>query len=282
MKLLRFGPAGAERPGILIDGFIRDLSALLPALGPDQLSPLELDRLRSLDFSALPVVPEGVRLGAPLQGVRKFIAIGLNYHDHAEESGQPIPREPIVFNKWTSCIGGPDDDIVQPPESTMLDWEVELGIVIGTQARRVSEAQALQHVAGYVLMNDVSERFFQLRHDGGQWDKGKGFDTFGPIGPWLVTSDEVPDPQALDLWLSVNGETQQSGSTSRMIFSCAQLVSYCSQIMTLEPGDLIATGTPAGVGLGFKPPKFLQPGDTVELGATGLGSQRQRVVALTP
>lgn len=279
MKLLRFGPLGAERPGILVDGRVRDLSSVIPTLGPDQLAPEALERIRAVNPDTLPLAPEGGRLGAPLEGVGKFVAIGLNYHDHAKESGQPIPREPVVFNKWTSCISGPNDDIVQPPESTMLDWEVELGIVIGTRAQRVTEANALQHVAGYLLMNDVSERFFQLRHDGGQWDKGKGFDTFGPIGPWLATADEIPDPQALDLWLSVNGERMQSGSTSSMIFSCAQLVSYCSRIMTLEPGDLIATGTPAGVGLGFKPPRLLSAGDVVELGATNLGSQRQRVVA---
>ena len=227
----------------------------------------------------MPVVEGSPRLGAPFGGTRKFVAIGLNYHDHAQESGQPAPREPVVFSKWTSCIVGPNDDILQPPESSMLDWEAELGIVIGTEARRVSEADALAHVAGYCVVNDVSERDFQLRRDGGQWDKGKGFDSFGPIGPWLVTPDEVGNPQTLDVWLKVNGQVMQNGNTARMIFGCAKLVSYCSSIMTLEPGDIITTGTPAGVGLGMKPPRFLAPGDVVELGIAGLGAQRQRVVA---
>lgn len=280
MKLLRYGAPGHERPGLLAqDGQIRDLSAVIPDIGPAQLSPQTLARLQELDPNTLPVVHDSPRLGAPVTGVRKFVAIGLNYHDHAQESGQPVPREPVVFGKWSSCIGGPHDDIVQPPESTMLDWEVELGIVIGSRARRVSEKDALGCVAGYLVVNDVSERDFQLRRDGGQWDKGKGFDTFGPLGPWLVSADEIADPQALDLWLKVNGERMQAGSTSRMIFSCAQLVSYCSRIMTLEPGDVIATGTPAGVGLGLKPPRFLKAGDVVELGITGLGAQRQQVVA---
>lgn len=281
MKLLRYGPVGHEKPGLLDNnGNIRDLSALLPDLGPAQISPAALAALRALDISKLPVVEGNPRLGAPVTGTAKFIAIGLNYHDHAEESGQPIPREPVVFNKWSSCICGPNDDIVQPPESTMLDWEVELGIVIGTQARRVGEADALAHVAGYCVVNDVSERHFQLKRDGGQWDKGKGFDSFGPVGPWLVTADEVGDPQALAVWLKVNGEQKQNGNTNRMIYSCAKLVSYCSHLMTLEPGDIITTGTPAGVGLGFKPPQFLRPGDVVELGIALLGTQRQRVVSM--
>jgi len=279
MKLLRHGAPGAEKPGLLAaDGTLRDLSVLVVDLGPDQLAPAALAALRAIDPMRLPVVEGTPRLGAPFTGTRKFIAIGLNYHDHAEESGQSLPHEPVVFNKWTSCIGGPDDDIVPPPGSTMLDWEVELGIVIGSTARSVAEADALAHVAGYCVVNDVSERHFQLKRDGGQWDKGKGFDTFGPVGPWLVTSDEIGDPQALDLWLKVNGKTMQNGSTSKMIFSCAQLVSYCSQLMTLEPGDIITTGTPAGVGLGMQPPVFLLPGDVVELGISGLGSQRQHVV----
>lgn len=278
MKLLRHGAPGAERPGIHAnDGTMRDLSGLLTDLGPDQLTPAVLTALRAIDPMRLPVVEGQPRLGAPFAGTRKFIAIGLNFHDHAEESGQPLPHEPVVFSKWTSCIGGPNDDIVPPAGSTMLDWEVELGIVIGTMARSVEEVDALAHVAGFCVVNDVSERHFQLKRDGGQWDKGKGFDTFGPVGPWLVTSDEVGDPQALDIWLKVNGKTMQSGHTSKMIFSCARLVSYCSKLMTLEPGDIITTGTPAGVGLGMKPPVFLQPGDVVELGISGLGVQRQKV-----
>lgn len=280
MKLLRYGPAGQEKPGVLADdGSLRDLSALLPELGPAQLAPAALAALRALDPLQLPEVEGSPRMGLPFTGTRKFIAIGLNYHDHAEESGQPIPREPVVFCKWVSCLGGPNDDIVQPPDSTMLDWEVEIAIVIGSTARRVAEADALAHVAGYCVANDVSERHFQLMHDGGQWDKGKGFDSFGPVGPWLVTADEVGDPQGLDLWLKVNGQTMQNGNTAKMIFGCAQLVSYCSHLMTLEPGDIITTGTPAGVGLGMKPPLFLKPGDVVELGITGLGVQSQRVVA---
>ncbi|UUX93996.1 fumarylacetoacetate hydrolase family protein [Aquabacterium sp. J223] len=278
MKLLRHGIQGAEKPGLLAgDGTLRDLSGLLADLGPDQLALGALAALRAIDPMRLPVVEGTPRLGPPIAGTRKFIAIGLNYHDHAEESGQSVPNEPVVFSKWTSCIGGPNDDIVPPPGSTMLDWEVELGIVIGSTARSVGEADALAHVAGYCVVNDVSERHFQLKRDGGQWDKGKGFDSFGPVGPWLVTSDEVGDPQSLDLWLKVNGKTMQNGTTSKMIFSCARLVSYCSGLMTLEPGDIIATGTPAGVGLGMKPPVFLQPGDVVELGIRGLGTQRQQV-----
>ncbi|MDO8768710.1 MAG: fumarylacetoacetate hydrolase family protein [Burkholderiaceae bacterium] len=278
MKLMRHGPAGQERPGILgEDGSLRDLSALLEEIGPRQLSPESLAALRSIDWRQLPVVQGSPRLGAPFSGTRKFVAIGLNYHDHAEESGQPIPREPVVFNKWSSCIGGPNDDIVLPVGSSMLDWEAELGVVIGTTASQVSEAHALACVAGYCVVNDVSERDYQLQRDGGQWDKGKGFDTFGPIGPWLVTADEVGDPQNLNVWLKVNGEMRQNGNTGRMIYSCARLVSYCSSLMTLEPGDIITTGTPAGVGLGFKPPQFLKPGDTVELGIEKLGTQRQVV-----
>ena len=281
MKLLRHGPPGQEKPGLLAgDGTLRDLSDLIADIGPAQLSPAALAALRALDERRLPVVSGQPRLGPPLTGTRKFVAIGLNYHDHAEESGQPVPSEPVIFNKWTSCISGPNDDIVVPPESTMLDWEVEIGIVIGTQARRVAEVDALAHVAGYLLVNDVSERHFQLKRPGGQWDKGKGFDSFGPIGPWLVTSDEVGDPQQLRLWLEVNGEQMQNGHTSKMIFSCAALVSCCSHVMTLEPGDIITTGTPAGVGLGMKPPRLLKAGDVVELGIDKLGTQRQRVVPL--
>jgi 2-keto-4-pentenoate hydratase/2-oxohepta-3-ene-1,7-dioic acid hydratase in catechol pathway len=280
MKLLRHGARGHEKPGLLApDGSIRDLSGLLEDIGPSQLSPSSLAALRAIDPRALPLVPQGVRLGAPLAGTRKFVAIGLNYTDHAAETGAAAPAEPIVFNKWSSCICGPDDDIVQPPQSTMLDWEVELGVVIGMQARHASPQEALSFVAGYLVVNDVSERDFQMRRPGGQWDKGKGFDTFGPIGPWLVTADEIEDVQNLALWLKVNGQTKQAGNTANMIFSCAALVSHCSHLMTLEPGDIITTGTPAGVGLGLKPPQFLSPGDVVELGITHLGSQRQKVVA---
>lgn len=280
MKLLRFGPQGQERPGMLTaDGAIRDLSGLLVDIGPAQLSPAALAALNALNPDLLPLVEPGVRLGPPLIGTQKFIAIGLNYKDHAAETGAQAPSEPVVFGKWSSCICGPDDDIVPPPESTMLDWEVELGIVIGSRARRVSEQEALKFVAGYLTVNDVSERDFQTRRPGNQWDKGKGFDTFGPIGPWLVTVDEIPDPQSLELWLKVNGQLRQNSSTSNMIFSCATLVSYCSHLMTLEPGDIIATGTPAGVGMGLKPQQFLVDGDVVELGISQLGSQRQKIVA---
>lgn len=218
------------------------------------------------------------RLGVPWSGIGKFVAIGLNYHEHAREAGMAAPAEPVMFTKWTSCLNGPDDDIVYPREGSKVDWEVELGIVIGSQARDVSEAQALSHVAGYVLTNDISERAFQTERSGGQWSKGKGLDTFGPVGPWLVTADEIGDPQQLDLWLDVNGQPRQRGNTRDMIFSCAQLVSYCSRVMTLEPGDLIITGTPPGVGMGLKPPQYLKPGDVMTLGISGLGQQRQQVI----
>ncbi len=279
MKLLRHGPAGQERPGLLDDeGRIRDLSGLLKDITPELLTPAGLSGLAAIDAARLPEVAAGTRLGVPWSGPSKYVAIGLNYHDHAAEAGMPVPREPVMFPKWLSCLCGPDDDTVMPPECTQLDWEVELGIVIGTRARHVDERQALDFVAGYCLANDVTERAFQIERSGGQWGKGKGFDTFGPVGPWLVTADEVGDPQQLDLWLDVNGVRRQSGHTSKMIFSCAQLVSCCSRVMTLEPGDLIITGTPPGVGMGLKPPQFLDEGDVVELGITGLGRQRQRIV----
>ncbi len=279
MKLLRFGQPGHERPAILdADGIGRDLGDLLPDLHPRLLAPATLRALRAIDPVRLPRIPDGTRIGPPVADIGKFIAIGLNYHAHAAETGNPAPTQPVVFAKWTSCIGGPDDDIVYPHPSCKLDWEVELGIVIGSQARHVAEEDALAHVAGYCLANDVSDRHYQREGGAGQWGKGKGFDSFGPIGPWLITTDEVPDPQNLDLWLAVNGETVQRSSTSDMIFSCARLVSECSRFMTLEPGDLIITGTPPGVGLGMKPPRFLQPGDVVTLGATSLGMQRQTVV----
>ena len=280
MKLLRYGPTGHEKPGRLdADGNIRDLSGLLDDITPKTLAPAALEVLKAIDPTRLPKVEGSPRLGVPWNGTPKFIAIGLNYHDHAVESGMPVPAEPVMFPKWTSCLAGPDDDIVPPEGFTRLDWEVELGIVIGSQARNVTADAALAHVAGFCVANDVSERSWQLEKSGGQWGKGKGFDSFGPVGPWLVTPDEVPDPQNLDLWLDVNGERMQTGNSRLMIFSCAEVVARCSQVMTLEPGDLIITGTPPGVGMGFKPPRFLKAGDVVELGISGLGRQRQRVVA---
>lgn len=280
MKLLRYGPQNEERPGILdAQGQVRDLSALIDDFTPGHLSPAGLAALAAIETQKLPVVPGTVRMGIPWNGISKYIAIGLNYHDHAEEAGMKVPEEPVMFTKWTSCLCGPNDDTVMPQECTKLDWEVELGIVIGTRARHVSPEDALKHVAGYCVANDVSERAFQIERSGGQWSKGKGFDTFGPVGPWLVTADEVGDPQDLDLWLDVNGVRKQTGNTSTMVFSCAQLVSYCSRMMTLEPGDLIITGTPPGVGMGFRPPQFLKPGDVVELGISKLGRQQQRIRA---
>jgi len=280
MKLLRYGAPGQERPGLLdAQGNARDLSALLGDIDAATLSRESMAALRAIDPRQLPLVPTGARLGVPWKGVRKFIAVGLNYRAHAAEGGMPVPDEPVLFPKWTSCLGGADDDIVVPHDRCKLDWEVELGIVIGTTARDVPEERALEYVAGYCVSNDVSDRHFQFEGGGGQWGKGKGFDTFGPVGPWLVTSDEVPDPQKLDLWLKVNGETMQNSNTADMVFGCAHLVSHCSHFMTLEPGDLIITGTPQGVGLGMKPPRFLKVGDVITLGITGLGAQTQRVVA---
>ena len=279
MKLLRYGPQGQERPGLLDDeGRVRDLSGLLQDIDAATLAPDRLAALRTLDARRLPLVPGPVRFGVPWTGVGKFIAVGLNYRAHAAESGMPLPEQPVLFPKWTSCLSGPDDDIALPHAACKLDWEVELGIVIGTRARDVPEQRALTHVAGYCLANDVSDRHFQFEGGGGQWGKGKGFDGFGPVGPWLVTADEVRDPQALGLWLAVNGQTMQQSSTADMVFGCAALVSHCSRFMTLEPGDLIITGTPQGVGLGQKPPRFLQPGDVVNLGIDGLGTQTQRIV----
>jgi ureidoglycolate lyase len=280
MKLLRYGAPGRERPGLLDRrGQIRDLSALLRDIDSTTLERGNLAALRELDPEALPLVSAPGRLGVPWTGMRKFIAVGLNYRAHAAEGGVPVPQQPVLFPKWTSCLNGPDDDVVIPYEGCKLDWEVELGIVIGATARNVSEQAALDHVAGYCLANDVSDRHFQFEGGAGQWGKGKGFDTFGPVGPYLVTADEVPNPQALDLWLKVNGETMQNSNTADMVFDCAHLVSHCSRFMTLEPGDLIITGTPQGVGLGMKPPRFLRAGDTVSLGITGLGQQTQRIVA---
>jgi 2-keto-4-pentenoate hydratase/2-oxohepta-3-ene-1,7-dioic acid hydratase in catechol pathway len=279
MKLFRYGPAGKEKPGILDrDGNKRDLSGVIADLSGDNLSPAALDRLRKLDPAKLPPVTGEPRLGTCVAAIPKLVCIGLNYHDHARETNMPIPKEPVVFLKATSSINGPNDEVVLPKAATKGDWEVELGIVIGAKAQYVAEHDALKYVAGYCIVNDVSERNFQLER-GGQWTKGKSCDTFAPIGPWLVTTDEVPDPQALDLVCEVSGQVMQKGNTRNMIFTCAQIVSYLSHFMTLLPGDVIPTGTPSGVGLGMKPPRFLKPGDTMRLTVTGLGEQRQHVVA---
>jgi 2-keto-4-pentenoate hydratase/2-oxohepta-3-ene-1,7-dioic acid hydratase in catechol pathway len=279
VKLLRYGPAGRERPGVLdAEGNIRDVTSVLAEIDAAALAPKRLAHLRKFDVSKLPIVRTKPRLGVPYVGISKFIGIGLNYSDHAAESNMPIPAEPIVFMKATTCINGPNDDIVQPKYSTKLDWEVELGVVIGSTARYVEERDALAHVAGYCIVNDVSERNFQLER-GAQWDKGKGCDTFGPIGPYLVTTDEITDPQTLGMWLDVNGEKRQRGNTRTMIFGVAKIVSYVSHFMTLLPGDIIATGTPPGVGMGMQPPQFLKPGDSMALGIAGLGEQHQRVVS---
>ena len=279
MKLMRHGPKGAEQPA-LVDaaGKVYDLSGVLADIAPTTLSPPSLDRLRALDVGTLPVVAQPGRIAPPWTGMGKFICIGLNYADHAAESGAPIPSEPIIFMKPPTVAIGCNDPVVMPKDSVKTDWEVELGVVIGSKARYVSEADALSHVAGYCVVNDVSEREYQLER-GGTWDKGKGCDTFGPVGPWLVTADEVPDPQALAMWLDVNGRRFQNGNTKTMIFGVAQLVSYVSRFMTLHPGDLISTGTPPGVGLGQKPPLYLKAGDEMRLGIAGLGEQHQRVHA---
>jgi 2-keto-4-pentenoate hydratase/2-oxohepta-3-ene-1,7-dioic acid hydratase in catechol pathway len=281
MKLLRYGPAGHEKPGLLdADGRIRDLSSIVANIDSGVLAPSRLAHLRKFDPAKLPLVRGTPRLGVPYTGIGKFIAIGLNYSDHAAESGMPVPAEPIVFMKATTCITGPNDGIVLPKGSTKSDWEVELGVVIGTKAQYVEEDDALKHVAGYCVINDVSERNFQLER-GSQWDKGKGCDTFGPIGPYLVTPDSVADPHGLDMWLDVNGQPRQRGNTKTMVFGVAHLVSYISRFMTLMPGDIITTGTPPGVGMGMKPPQFLKAGDVVTLGIEGLGEQRQRVTVWT-
>ena len=282
MKLLRHGPKGHEKPALLdAQGKVRDLSGLLPDISAHTLSPAGLAALRGLDVNALPIVLQG-RLGVPWTGMGKFVAIGLNFADHAAESNLPIPKEPIVFMKTINCAVGCNDAVVLPKGSVKGDWEVELGIVIGSRARYVSEADALKHVAGFCVINDVSEREYQIER-GGQWDKGKGCDTFGPIGPWLVTCDEVGDVQNLAMFLNVNGKRMQTGSTKTMIFSAATIVSYLSQFMTLEPGDCITTGTPPGVGMGMKPnPVFLKPGDVMHLGIEKLGEQQQTVHAWNP
>ena len=277
MKLLRHGLRGHERPGLVDhDGKIRDLSAQVGDFAAADLAPERLARLRSVDIASLPEVAPGTRLGVPWLGMSKFVCVGLNYKDHAAEAGMELPKEPVLFIKALSALTGPNDPVVLPQGAEKGDWEVELGVVIGTRARYVSEADALSHVAGYCVVNDVSERAFQLER-GGTWDKGKCCDTFGPVGPWLVTADEVPDPQKLALWLEVSGERMQDGKTSDMVFGVAQLVSYVSRFMTLEPGDLIATGTPAGVGMGRQ--RFLKPGDTMRLGISGLGEQSTTVHA---
>ena len=278
MKLLRHGPSGQERPGILdAEGKIRDLSGKIDDIDGDKLSPAKLKELAALDPSTLPVVEGNPRLGAPVARIGKFIAVGLNFSDHAADSGLPVPQEPVVFTKAISSITGPNDNVTIPRGSKKTDWEVELGVVIGTRASYVTKDNALAHVAGYVVVNDVSEREYQIER-GGTWDKGKGCDTFGPIGPWLVTADEVGDVQHLSMWLDVNGERKQTGTTATMIFDVATLVSYISEFMTLMPGDVITTGTPPGVGLGMKPPTYLKKGDVVTLGIEGLGEQRQLVV----
>ncbi|WP_298686201.1 fumarylacetoacetate hydrolase family protein [uncultured Sphingomonas sp.] len=280
MKLCRYGPKGAEKPGLIdADGRIRDLSSQVADIGGETLGADALATLAALDPTALPLVEGTPRYGAPVAKVGSFIAIGLNYADHAAESNLPVPSEPVVFNKWVSCIQGPNDPVVIPRDSLKTDWEVELGVVIGTRASYVEEEDALDHVAGYCVVNDVSERHWQMER-GPTWDKGKGFPTFGPIGPWLVTKDELGDPQHLSMWLAVNGKRVQDGSTKTMVFTVAQIVAYCSRLMTLEPGDVITTGTPPGVGLGQKPePWFLKAGDVVTLGIEKLGEQRQDFVA---
>ncbi|RCW87019.1 fumarylacetoacetate hydrolase family protein [Paracoccus lutimaris] len=279
MKLLRHGPEGAEKPGLLAaDGSIRDLSGVVPDIAGDVLTDAGLARLRGLDPAALPVVAQGTRLGACVAGTTKFICIGLNYADHAAESGMDVPPEPVIFMKANSAICGPTDPIVIPRGSEKTDWEVELAVIIGKRAKYVTEDEAMDHVAGFAVTNDVSERAFQTERSG-QWTKGKSCDYFGQIGPWLVTRDEVADPQNLAMWLKVNGETMQDGSTRTMVYGVRHLVSYLSQFMTLHPGDIISTGTPPGVGLGQKPPRYLKAGDVVELGIEGLGQQRQDVIA---
>lgn len=285
MKLLRYGAPGAEKPGLLdTSGRVRDLSHLVPDISGDTLLPEGLKALQAADVDALPLVEgtpqEDLRLGPCVGNIGKFICIGLNYADHAEEANMPIPEEPIIFNKWTSSIVGPNDPIQVPRNSAKTDWEVELGVVIGKAGVYIDEADALQHVAGFCVVNDVSERDFQL-HRAGSWDKGKGCDTFGPTGPWLVTPDEITDLDALDMWLDVDGERMQNGSTSTLIFKIPQLVSYCSQFMSLQPGDIISTGTPPGVGMGQTPPRYLKGGEVVTLGITGLGEQKASVLPAT-
>jgi len=279
MKLVRYGRAGSEKPGLLdAEGTLRDLSRVVRDLTPEALSPAGLKRLRAANVARLPIVRGRPRLGCPLTGIGKIVCIGLNYTDHAQEVGQPLPKEPVVFLKATSAITGPSDPIVRPRGAAKLDYEVELGAVIGRDARNVSEADALRHVAAYCIVDDVSERAFQIEH-GGTTTKGKSADSFAPIGPWLVTAEEVGDPQALEVWTTVSGQPRQRGSTANMVFGVRQLVAYVSRFMSLRAGDVLATGTPAGVAHGMKPPRYLEPGDVVEMGITGLGTQRSRVVS---
>ncbi len=277
MKLLRYGPVGQERPGLLDrTGTLRDLSSRVGDITPELLSRASLSALASIDPASLPAIEGRPRLGLPVAGIGQIVAAGLNYADHAAESGMAVPKEPVLFLKSVSSLAGANDRVVLPPGSAKADWEVELGVVIGRTARHVAEADALDHVAGYCVVNDLSERSYQLER-GGTWDKGKGCDGFGPVGPWLVTADEVADPQALELWLDLNGEAMQRGSTRTMVFGVAVLVAYVSRFITLRPGDLVITGTPPGVGMGRTPPRFLRAGDVMELGITGLGGQRQEV-----
>ncbi len=279
MKLMRWGVAGAEKPGLVdAGGVMRDLSGRVAEIAPALLAPEELQRLAAIDAASLPKVPDGVRLGVPLAGISKIVCVGLNYADHAAETGARVPKEPILFLKAVSSLNGPNDDIVIPRGSVKTDWEVELGIVIGSRTSYVNETEAMAHVAGYCVVNDVSEREYQSER-GGQWDKGKGCDSFAPVGPWLVTRDEIADPQDLKLWTDVNGERRQNGSTRTMIFGVATLVSYISHFMTLMPGDIIASGTPPGVALGMKPPQYLKAGDRLRLSVEGLGEQNNRLVA---
>lgn len=278
MKLLRYGPKGKEKPGLLDkEGRIRDLSAVVPDITGAAISAAGLARLRKIKPESLPLVRGKPRLGACIANPQKFIAIGLNYSDHAAESGLQVPKEPVVFTKQVSCLSGPNDDVTIPPKSRKSDWEVELGVIIGTKAKNIRKADALKHVAGYCTINDLSEREFQAERSG-QWTKGKSYDTFGPVGPWLVTADEVKDPQKLHMWLELNGKRVQDGSTSTMVFGVAHIVAYLSGFFTLMPGDIITTGTPPGVGMGMKPQRFLKPGDTMRLGIEGLGEQSQKVV----
>jgi 2-keto-4-pentenoate hydratase/2-oxohepta-3-ene-1,7-dioic acid hydratase in catechol pathway len=278
MKLLRYGAKGKEKPGLLDkEGRIRDLSGIVTDINGETISPKSLTRLSRIKPESLPLVRGTPRIGPCVANSQKFIAIGLNYSDHAAESNLPVPPEPVVFTKHVSCISGPDDDVTIPPKSKKSDWEVELGVIIGTRAKNIKKKDALAHVAGYCTINDLSEREFQIER-AGQWTKGKSYDTFGPIGPWLVTTDEVKDPQKLKLWLELNGKKVQDGSTSTMVFGVAHIVAYLSQFFTLMPGDIVTTGTPPGVGMGMKPQRFLKPGDVMRIGIEGLGVQQQKVV----